>query len=1228
MYEDATQVSTIYEDATQVSTIYEDATQVSTIYEDATQVSTIYEDATQVSTIYEDATQVSTIYEDATQVSTIYEDATQVSTIYEDATSATRDTTMPAPASSIEILVVTGCTYLLEGEDLVLTCSLPDNYLGQYTAANLSFRHSWPSQPQSTFECVPESSLQVISEKTAKLNISKVTFCDAGQYTCFAGDTQCRFGVNHTSSLPFGFVNDVNIEYTPRNVTNFRCEVYNYYEYMVCTWQHPVQYKNWANIQVDVLYSVTSLNPSVNCPKQTNTSCSWDPPQPAFYKIQVCIRNKPKNKTVCTTFEIDSQKIVKPAPIENLTIKPSGNQTGCLLISWLPPTLRAKVYRIQQQVVGAEQFTILSNNSKEESYTWCGYHPYTHHNVSVECLPAGVYDGNYSDPVFKDVWTPMAEPGLGPRSTNGSFTSTQCNDGTRNVTLMWQAVDPDEQNGNITGYIIKQGRDNLAATDAGVFSATVVLACHPVSVAILAVNNAGLSISPTILLISTTTVSTEVQNSFVVEIKNSETLLASWQEADEVTGEVTYTIFWCEGRLEQFCQGKIQWQEVPAGATEFAIPGLSSQASEYIYGISTRNVVTGVASQLFWARCLFKRDPTQLPAISTMDVKGLEGGVYITWAADRCNYQDQVRYTSFVVKWCQTSQCGEPSQISNATVGVAESTFTVASLAAGVNYSFTVQPISYDTPGREVQPWKTAVPSARDQADTLISLGAVLGGLASAAVVLLLAIFVCRVCQERRKKFKRMEEPLNLLLLNGVAQEFGPHLNERMLEGSHAQQTYLEFINEGSSIRSSDESESGILPRSTDGYSKLAGDARETCNNVQDPESGQPENDSALKEHGYMQQPSLTSPHVIAAPNGYCRLAGHGSIPEVCTDLQARESRQPEQDSRTVPGSMPRPSHTETSDEVPRARSSLVSYSRVIGDGADSCNIVQDPESGHCESTSTGPGYMPHPISQTFGKASNKGNSFIAGTSQPSVFTVTHSNQYVLHVNAMSGIYSEEEDTHAGDFSVLKPMDVAVGSIAGEISEATLVLGHSRGSARIQDGEISEFSDHRTTETVAERHELDYQTATETAGDKFGFDYHGPTEIDDVYRSAETAGESSGLGNYHRTTETDPERHASVPSTILRAGSHSPTSDAWEGRTTVPADINQGHEISAKESDADNSSLEQNLRDLISHGSPENDSALSGPSNQRSISGEDSGTTPSSLEYIQLTRFNCSDTDS
>lgn len=487
-----------------------------------------------------------------------------------------------------------------------------------------------------------------------------------------------------------------------------------------------------------------------------------------------------------------------------------------------------------------------------------------------------------------------------------------------------------------------------------------------------------------------------------------------------------------------------------------------------------------------------------------------------------------------------------------------------------------------------------------------------------------------------------------------------------MLEGSRAQLICLEFINEGSSIHSSDGSESSIRPRSTDGsesgirprptdgsesgirprptdgsessirprptdesessirsrstdgYSKLTGNTREVCNNVQDPESGQPENDSALKGDGLQhprEAPSLTAPRVTAAPNGYCRFTGHGSIPEVCNDLQAPKSRQSEHDSTTESGTMPRLSHTESSNEKPRAKPSSVSYSRVIGDEDDLCNIVHDPESGHSESTSSDPGNMAHPSSRCSGKDSNKRNVFISGTSTlPSVFTMTHSNNYVLHVNAMS----KEEETHASGFSILKPMDLAVDATAGERSENTLVLGHSCGSARQHDGERSKLSDHKTTGAVAERHELDYHTSAETAGGKFGFDYRGTNEIDDVYRSAETAGGSLGLGNNHRTTETDPERHVSLPNAILRAGSLSATSDISEGRTAVPADINPGQEISASGSDAGNSSFD---------GSPANGSALNKPSNQRIISGEDSGTTPSSLEYIQLTRFNCSDAD-
>lgn len=43
----------------------------------------------------------------------------------------------------------------------------------------------------------------------------------------------------------------------PHNVTNLKCEIYNWDENMSCTWQHPVNYLNWSNIEVTVEYMIS-----------------------------------------------------------------------------------------------------------------------------------------------------------------------------------------------------------------------------------------------------------------------------------------------------------------------------------------------------------------------------------------------------------------------------------------------------------------------------------------------------------------------------------------------------------------------------------------------------------------------------------------------------------------------------------------------------------------------------------------------------------------------------------------------------------------------------------------------------------------------------------------------------------------------------------------------------------------------------------------------------------
>ncbi|CAG5127948.1 unnamed protein product [Candidula unifasciata] len=528
-------------------------------------------------------------------------------------------------------------------------------------------------------------------------------------------------------------------------------------------------------MEVTLLYSNTRGDPNIPCPQQTNTDCLWldFPAADATYKIQVQVTNKPKQQTVSVPFACKVTQNIKPGPIENLSIV--SERPGCLVISWTHPREnRSKVYRIKHTNVLIDNLTNSHYNSCE--YNTSEFRPYTHYNFSVDCLPSGIYAGYFSDPVSQDFWTPMTAPDLGPSATNGSFTSTLCVDGHRNVTLMWQSVDPEARNGIITSYQIRSGHESWISTT---FSATVILTCDPVSVAILAFNPEGFSVSPTILLISSSTVSKTVQNSFVVEIVNmnstTEILKASWEEKEEVKGEVDYTIFWCKGRLEQFCEGEIQWSEVPAGDTEFSILIESSHAVEYIYGISGTNTHTGIASSVFWTPCLFRRVPYTLPPITAMNVKSLKDSVYVTWSADSCYYQSQVRYTSFVVKWCRTDACNDASQISNATVPVRQLTYTVSSLPAGVNHSFTVQPMSYNTPGREVDPWKVAVPSATDPVVDS-NLTAVLGGLASGVLVVTVVTFVCRCCQKRRAKIKKLGDTLIVHLPGRSVSELGSPL--------------------------------------------------------------------------------------------------------------------------------------------------------------------------------------------------------------------------------------------------------------------------------------------------------------------------------------------------------------------------------------------------------------------------------------------------------------------
>uniref|UniRef100_A0A0B7A5N3 Fibronectin type-III domain-containing protein n=1 Tax=Arion vulgaris TaxID=1028688 RepID=A0A0B7A5N3_9EUPU len=400
---------------------------------------------------------------------------------------------------------VTGEAYLFVGEDLRLYCTLSEEFLQNFNASDISFTFQYQTEANTT--CVPASDVHIVDSNVAMLIIHNITFQNVGPYSCYVGGPYCHDQYSKDSQY-VGVSDDISIEYSPQNVTNFKCVLYNWDEFMNCTWQHPVEYRNVENIKVTTIYAV-ARDISAECPKETNTSCTWYKENlrlARIYYVQVNVINTKNNATATSLFWFKPFALVKPEPVQNLKIiAVSEESPGCLLLSWSHARIfRNKVYRIKHQNETDKEFYVLYDNLTETNMTICGYLPYTFQNFSVECYPTSGY---WSEPVYAGNTTPMIAPSEGPRVTNGSFTSTPCVGSQRKVVLMWQEVEVSAQNGIIDGYLIKSGETDLANVTANTYSATVDIPCYTASeLHIFAHNKGGYSQKPAVLVIHPVTV--------------------------------------------------------------------------------------------------------------------------------------------------------------------------------------------------------------------------------------------------------------------------------------------------------------------------------------------------------------------------------------------------------------------------------------------------------------------------------------------------------------------------------------------------------------------------------------------------------------------------------------------------------------------------------------------------------------------------------------------------
>ncbi|CAL1529943.1 unnamed protein product, partial [Lymnaea stagnalis] len=249
---------------------------------------------------------------------------------------------------------------------------------------------------------------------------------------------------------------------------------------MNCTWTNPVPYAEYVPRDTFFLIKEGELSNVTLCPQNDSVSCVW--PKDHFqlkdtYTITVEVWNTKTEIHTSQVFTLNADEIVKPAPVKHLSVKVLSLSDPCLELSWTQESHGRTVYRISQQKKVDSEFKVITDNETSNSYKICDYLPFSNYSFSVDCHPLD-FKGYWSESeILNNFRTPERAPTSGPVTTNGSYNTSDCMNGLRNVTVYWQEVEELSRNGIIVSYSVMHNGQVLTRVPAGMFQATVVVRC-------------------------------------------------------------------------------------------------------------------------------------------------------------------------------------------------------------------------------------------------------------------------------------------------------------------------------------------------------------------------------------------------------------------------------------------------------------------------------------------------------------------------------------------------------------------------------------------------------------------------------------------------------------------------------------------------------------------------------------------------------------------------------
>ncbi|XP_046331533.2 uncharacterized protein LOC124114805 [Haliotis rufescens] len=565
----------------------------------------------------------------------------------------------------------------------------------------------------------------------------------------------------------------------PKLVDAFSCCVDNW-ESMLCTWElgQNLIFNDSVTVRLKWAIMHRSGKPRdalSSCSHQTKTSCRWKSndgrdtyKSGMIYYMEVVVATVGKaNEALLETqnFTIDTNMLVRPAPVDSLTVV--DRNTTCLSLQWQHSKGEDRTILYTLHVRQGSQLQIY-NYTDISTVTTCGLHPGRTYTLLVSCIPIPY---TYSQPHgFYSEWTsvvartmedvPSGVPGIEISSFRYHKCSSQTSD--CEVTIYWQPVPDVECNGEITQYQVTQidteiGQKQEFEVEGSDTSINLgIKKVRQYLIRLKARTRVGYSEQSASMEIPAYQYKLPPPSDVLVEAEGS-VLNISWgppeHSQDSPKGHTLgYTLYYCTRSKSTFkCRDPIQLLHLPINQTSFQWEVPDGNPDNKMIGISAEMEIStqNYSSGLSWNECVYNKRPNLHPPQNVrFSRKQPHNGLRADW--DTFDPADgPVCISHFVLSFCVSysqAECAGPSvqvNVSNKDV-----THVIQGLSAGVKYRVTLRAVSRSGEGPESEAIIKEVTEA-PQFTWVVVLVVVL--------VLVLLVFVLCVCCWKVHKLTKEE---------------------------------------------------------------------------------------------------------------------------------------------------------------------------------------------------------------------------------------------------------------------------------------------------------------------------------------------------------------------------------------------------------------------------------------------------------------------------------------